>query len=1055
MSLLFFPLKWDSDLSNVRIYGLKLCENNKFTSCCLIINNWPSRLLLEIDVQDPSFEKKLDFLRSSLKLEIKKQIVQKTKLLGTFIEPDGSKKKFSFFEIYFKTKFDVFKFIKFINENKQEYQNFIYYEDWVELWFQLALKKELPITNWIKIEGYKKVEDIKKISICDEEYIISSNNIFKYDVPKPPPPIPLLAFDIEVYSHIDNAMPKAENPEDQVFMISMVFINSNEKEPNKIVLITRCNVNPKIIKEKFNIEEVEIIKCESETILLEKFNETIVKYKPFFIFGYNNMMFDCPYLIERGKLNNCMNAFKRCSMNKYVDAQLKDISWSSSAYKQQHFIIMQGEGFSWCDLYYLILKDYKLTSYKLNSVSEHFLKNEQKHDITPKRMNKCFFQSLQTPNDSKCITEMSIIANYCIQDSLLVVKLLYNLKYIGSLIALSDLTNCKLEDLTMRGSMHKNLSLIVRFCWRNNVVVQKKCRDGREIETYRGATVFEPLHGLWNNVTSYDFASLYPSIMLTYNLCPSTYVEDAENSNIPLDKCEVYEWDDHVGCEHDERVIEKRNIDSKLEVLKQFKNTDDDVNFNDENFTNFVDLKNYQNVHKLANISVKDQMCCHRRYVFYKGYPGIFPQIVRLLIDARKVIKQKLKNKQKELENAKNDPELMLILQNEVDALDSEQKAVKVINNSLYGFAGAKVSPFPSIPIAACVTFLGRTNIQIASQVIQNEFNGIRIYGDTDSNYVKLDGNYSYKELFEKACFISKYVSDKFPETLNIEFEGEIFASWLIVNKKQYCYKILNEDGTVKDKIGAKGLIIVKRDNCKWVRETYEAVIKRIFAKETFEEIVNFILNECLRLIESQAVLKSETFDAVDISKLLISKAVNSWGEGKIDYHLKSMGDYKVRLPKGKVFTNKMEEYKAYQNSLPAHVQMAIKLNENGCLVTPGERLEFLISSLTFEDEKMCKKYCSREMFENNRWAYKADFYFYIKSLLGHVDVLLNIVFKRKASLYKKCNNYHGKKCLHCFLLTNYRSNFIKGYFFPFLNQMKLKNEIHKILINQRIKLIN
>mgnify|MGYP003776041067 CR=1 FL=1 len=87
--------------------------------------------------------------------------------------------------------------------------------------------------------------------------------------------------------------------------------------------------------------------------------------------------------------------------------------------------------------------------------------------------------------------------------------------------------------------------VVVHNCMYKNFVVEKDGYVPKDNEHYVGATVFEPKAGVYDRVIPFDFASLYPTTIIAYNIDYSTLVTDP---SVPDSDCHVMEWEDHVGC---------------------------------------------------------------------------------------------------------------------------------------------------------------------------------------------------------------------------------------------------------------------------------------------------------------------------------------------------------------------------------------------------------------------------------------------------------------------------------------------------------------------------
>ena len=133
------------------------------------------------------------------------------------------------------------------------------------------------------------------------------------------------------------------------------------------------------------------------------------------------------------------------------------------------------------------------------------------------------------------------------------------------------------------------------------------------------------------------------------------------------------------------------------------------------------------------------------------------------LIDRRKSVKKVLKEK------AKNNE-----FDEEYQILDYEQKSIKVLANSHYGYLAFPMARWYSRDCAEITTHLGRTYIQKTIEEAEN-FGFKVIYADTDGFYSKWDpknGTITKEELLEKTKEFLKMINDKLPGEMELEFEG-------------------------------------------------------------------------------------------------------------------------------------------------------------------------------------------------------------------------------------------------------------------------------------------
>ncbi len=167
------------------------------------------------------------------------------------------------------------------------------------------------------------------------------------------------------------------------------------------------------------------------------------------------------------------------------------------------------------DLYHYVKTNHKLPSYKLDAVAEHFV-GDNKVDLPAKRMFELYRQGP---------AEKAQIAAYCIQDCDLPLRIMQHLKIVPSLVEMSRVTCTDLSDIITRGQQIKVYNLFTTFANEEGYVVNNQ--ELREFEAcpYMGAVVLDPVPGFHNcPISTLDFASLYPSIMQSENLCYSTLI---------------------------------------------------------------------------------------------------------------------------------------------------------------------------------------------------------------------------------------------------------------------------------------------------------------------------------------------------------------------------------------------------------------------------------------------------------------------------------------------------------------------------------------------------
>jgi DNA polymerase elongation subunit (family B) len=228
-------------------------------------------------------------------------------------------------------------------------------------------------------------------------------------------------------------------------------------------------------------------------------------------------------------------------------------------------------------------------------------------------------------------------------------------------------------------------------------------------ESFSGATVLTAIPGIFqDNVAILDFASLYPTIMISRNLCFSTFVMDPKYLDIPGVKYETIEWDDKIF------VKIHQTCDAVMATgAKKGSVCGKQAFFN-------VAFKHYCRVHDPLKKTREEAEKFQKKDVHYKytivqpgandENKGVVPALLEELYSTRKLVKKQMaeayKNGNKEL----------------VNILNSNQMAIKVSLNSTYGFLGRGKGNLILKELGSIVTSVGRMLIEQSKEYTEGAF---------------------------------------------------------------------------------------------------------------------------------------------------------------------------------------------------------------------------------------------------------------------------------------------------------------------------------------------
>ncbi|CCW63167.1 unnamed protein product [Phytomonas sp. EM1] len=261
-------------------------------------------------------------------------------------------------------------------------------------------------------------------------------------------------------------------------------------------------------------------------------------------------------------------------------------------------------------------------------------------------------------------------------------------------------------------------------------------------------------------------------------------------------------------------------------------------------------------------------------------FPGVLPEVLQDLLAARKHARAMMKDW----------PMHSL----EYKVLNGRQLALKVSANSVYGFTGAQFGKLPCLEISSSTTAYGRQMIEQTKNLVEELYPTTKVlYGDTDSVMIKCltDENAPDKERLQVAMDFGKTAADcvskHFLQPIKLEFE-KVYFPYLLMNKKRYAGLLWTNTANY-DKLDAKGIETVRRDNCPLVARVISGVLNRILIHRSVESAVEFV----------KGTISDLLLNRLDISNLVITKAFSKWEDEYVgaQAHIKLVERMRQRDP--------------------------------------------------------------------------------------------------------------------------------------------------------------
>ena len=364
-------------------------------------------------------------------------------------------------------------------------------------------------------------------------------------------------------------------------------------------------------------------------------------------------------------------------------------------------------------------------------------------------------------------------------------------------------------------------SLIYDYLISKKVVVPPKEIKEKD-SAFEGAYVKEPQVGMHNWVASFDLNSLYPHLLIQYNISPETLIEPKDYTP------------------------EMRSLISRKISVEELLNKR-------------IDTSNLKN----ATITPNAQF-------FRTDFQGFLPKMMEEMYEDRKKFKKLMLQAKQEYEREKN-PNIREEISKTIARYDNLQLAKKVSLNSAYGALGSRFFRFYDLRMALAVTLAGQLSIrwiegklnQYLNEVLKTEKDYV-IASDTDSIYLNLGALVDKfvpkgKETSEVIAIMDKVCEDKIQPFIDksyqelasyvkaydqkMQMKREALADKGIwTAKKRYILNVYNNEGVAysEPKMKIMGLEVVKSSTPSSIREKMKEAIRLIIRTDEMT-LQNFI----------------------------------------------------------------------------------------------------------------------------------------------------------------------------------------------------------------------
>jgi len=607
--------------------------------------------------------------------------------------------------------------------------------------------------------------------------------------------IKIAYIDIEVGS--ENGFPSVENATEVVTAITLKI--------GKNCYVFGCG------EFQHDRSDVFYLKCSSERALLEKFFQMWDKESPDIVTGWNVETFDIPYLVNRAKrlFDEKKNPYRLLSPWKKIREYMM---FGMGGREMQAYEIYGVEILDYLQMYrkftYVNQESYRLDHIAFVELGESKLDYSEQGSL-----------HLLYKNDYQKFIE------YNIKDVELVERLEGKLKLLEMVISLAYL--CKVNYGNTFGQVRMWDTLIYNNLLRKNIVIPPKTRSHKSSE-FEGAFVKDPIIGAHDWVVNFDLNSLYPHLIMQYNLSPETLITD----ELPSDLQEIKDTKPKVDG--------LLNKSISLDALKK-------------NGVTYTPNNEFYRVDKQGFLPEMMQQIYNDR-VKYKG----------LMIETKKKL-QKEKDTQKRFE-----------LNNLISKYFNMQLNLKITLNSAFGAMGNEHFRYFDQRIAEAVTTSGQLSIRWIEKEINQYLNGLLkpeeekdyvVAVDTDSVYIRMDD--LVKQVFGETIedktkvidFLDKVCSEKMEEIIDKSYQElatyvNAFDQKMIMKreniadravwtaKKRYIMNVFDSEGVRYDEPQLKimGIEAIRSSTPSACKDKMKHIFK-IIMNGTEDDAINYIEN--------------------------------------------------------------------------------------------------------------------------------------------------------------------------------------------------------------------
>lgn len=534
---------------------------------------------------------------------------------------------------------------------------------------------------------------------------------------------------------------------------------------------------------------VEVHEETSELDLIIRMVEIVRAHDPDILTGYEVHGGSWGYLIERARLKydyNLCDEFSRMKAQSHGRFGKDNDKWGFN-----HTSTIRVTGRHMINIWRAMRSELNLLQYTMENVAFHLLHRRIPH-FTWADLTRWYTNG--KPRD------LAKAINYYISRVQLNLEILEKNELIARTSEQARLLGVDFFSVFSRGSQFKVESLMFRIAKPENFMLVSPSRKqiGGQNALECLPLVMEPQSAFYNSpLLVLDFQSLYPSVMIAYNYCYSTFLG---------------------------RIVNWRGI----------------------NKMGFTEFRRQQRLLELLkdhiNIAPNGMM-----YTKPEIRKSLLAKMLGEILETRVMVKSGMKID-------KDDKALQRLLNN-------RQLALKLIANVTYGYTSASFSGrMPCSEIADSIVQTGRETLEKAIALIHSvkRWGAEVVYGDTDSLFVYLKGR-TKDQAFDIGEEIAKTVTNMNPRPVKLKFEKVYFPCVLLAKKRYVGFKYEHRN-QVEPEFDAKGIETVRRDGTPAEQKIEEKALKILFRTADLSQVKSYFQRQCEEIMKGSVSIQDFCF---------------------------------------------------------------------------------------------------------------------------------------------------------------------------------------------------